>query len=169
MDDWDNDSPRLKRPESALGAPSGDSGAPDSSEAPRSSERPLYQQFAHCFAALCNCESGPVINEHWAGVWRDRIVQLQEELPSGSGFDNGSEFSFDESRPDKLIFTTSFHHMNDLGSYCGWTDHRIILTPSFIHGFEMKVTGPDKRQIKDYIAQCFSEALDVPAELPAAE
>ena len=130
-----------------------------------SAGRPLFQQFAHCFQALMNCqESG---NQEWEIIWTNRLhVLAREALPSGSGFDNGTEFSLDESRPDRLVFTTSFHHMDDSGSYCGWTEHRVIISPSFIHGFEMKVTGPDKRGIKDYIGQCFSDALDVPVELP---
>lgn len=130
-----------------------------------SASRPLYQQIAHCFQALLNCqESG---NQEWESIWTDRLHTLaREALPSGSGFDSGTEFSLDESRADRLIFTTSFHHMDENGSYCGWTDHRIIMTPSFIHGFELKVTGTDKRGIKDYIGQVFSEALDVPADLP---
>jgi hypothetical protein len=156
-DEWDNDSPPLRKaPQSAIEAPT----APSPSYV-----RPLYQQIAHCFQALLNCqESG---NEQWEAIWTERVLALaSDNLPSGSGFDNGTEFSLDESRADKLIFVTSFHHMDDSGSYCGWTEHRVILTPSFIHGFDMKITGPDKRGIKDYIGQCFSEALDVPAELP---
>lgn len=131
-----------------------------------SQERPLYQQIAHCFQALLNCQESS--NETWESIWTDRLLALaSDHLPSGSGFDNGTEFSLDESRADRLVFTTSFHHMDDSGSYCGWTEHRVILSPSFVHGFELKVTGTDKRQIKDYIAETFSEALDVPVELPA--
>jgi hypothetical protein len=143
--------------------------APEATESPPSgSERPLIQQFAHCFAALMNCdESG---NEKWRDIWAERILVLaSENLPSGSGFDNGSEFSLDESRPDRLIFSTSFHHMDENGFYDGWTEHRVIVTPSFVHGFDVKVTGRDKRQIKDYIGDCFHDALSRPVPMPEFE
>ena len=127
--------------------------------------KPLIQQFAICFAALMNCdESG---NTEWRDIWAERIrVLAREHLPSGSGFDSGSSFSLDESRPDRLCFETSFHHMNDSGFYDGWTEHRVIATPSFVSAFELKVTGRDKRQIKDYIAESFYAALAAPVAMP---
>ncbi len=74
--------------------------------------------------------------------------------------DNGVTFDNVKSRGDYLVFNTAFHHMNDSGSYDGWTDHTVTLRPSFIGGFDMHITGRDRREIKEYIAQCFHDALN---------
>ena len=108
--------------------------------------------------ALGNCEERS--NVEWSGIWQERIAELcSEHLPSGSGFDAGSKLEIEESRGDRLIFSTSFHHMDDSGMYCGWTEHRVVVTPSFIGGFDLKVTGRDKNGIKDYIGETFHNAL----------
>jgi hypothetical protein len=91
---------------------------------------------------------------------------IKEHLPSGSGFDNGTTLDFSKSTPvidkfcriKKIVFSTSFHHMNEHGSYDGWTEHNVIITPDW-HGFHLRVTGKDKNGIKDYIADCFHNAL----------
>lgn len=75
-------------------------------------------------------------------------------MPSGSGFDNGTWLDFDRSTPSKLVFITSFHHMNDAGMYDGWTEHNVTLVAAF-DGMEMKVSGRNRNDIKDYIADCF--------------
>lgn len=89
-------------------------------------------------------------------------------MPSGSGFDKGTEFDFDKSTDDKLIFITSFHHMNSNGYYCGWSDHTVIVTPCF-GGINVKVTGKNYRDIKDYIAEtfytCLTNVVDADGEL----
>jgi hypothetical protein len=147
--------PAAEAPEEPQSGPSGDL-------------RPLVEHFANCFQALRNCEESG--NADWLEIWERRIAALsREHLPSGSGFDSGSSFNLDESRPDRLIFATSFHHMNDSGMYDGWTEHRVIVTPSFVHGFELKVTGRDKRQIKDYIGETFQNVLSAPVRLSDLE
>lgn len=67
--------------------------------------------------------------------WRDRhenearnLVLMR--LPSGSGSNNGTTLDFDASTGDKLVFHTSFHHMDDNGYYCSWTEHTVtVLQP----------------------------------------
>lgn len=79
-------------------------------------------------------------------------------MPSGSGFDCGTEFDFDRSTDSKLVFHTSFHHMDEGGGYSGWTDHTITVRPSF-NGLTIKVSGRNKDGICDYIGDTFYEAL----------
>ena len=83
----------------------------------------------------------------------DRVKEIMKAAPSGSGFDAGTELD-DKSTPKKLIFNTSYHHMNEAGFYIGWTDHKVIITPSF-DGMDIKLTGKDYNAIKDYIADVF--------------
>lgn len=89
----------------------------------------------------------------------DETEQLCKEfMPSGSGFDSGTRFIFDGSKPSRLIFTTSFHHMNDVGMYDGWTEHRVTVIAEH-DGMEIVVGGKDRNKIKDYIAETFQQAL----------
>jgi len=80
-------------------------------------------------------------------------------LPSGSGFDSGSQIDVGRSRSDKLVLTTSFHHMNDAGYYDGWTNHEVIVKPDW-DGISLRVTGKNWRDIKEYIYDCFHCALN---------
>lgn len=90
--------------------------------------------------------------------WNEILEQCRFFLPSGSGFDNGTKIA-DESTADKLIFETAFHHMNH-GCYDGWTEHRVVVRPSFIGTMTISsVSGPNRHDIKDYIAETFQAAL----------
>ena len=80
---------------------------------------------------------------------------VKDRFPSGSGFDSGTKIDLEKSTGEKLVFTTSFHHMDDNGSYCGWSDHTVTTRPSFVTGFSMKISGPNTRDIKDYIGDTF--------------
>jgi hypothetical protein len=125
-------------------------------------------QLANTLQALQSCqqkakESEPDSDQkiHWNG-WvsrHDDVIQdLLKDLPHGSGLDAGVEFEPKESTPQKLVFYTSFHHMNDNGYYDGWTDHKLIITPLF-GGFDIRITGKNKRQIKEYLSQLFYEVF----------
>jgi hypothetical protein len=82
------------------------------------------------------------------------IAAILSLLPSGSGIDAGMTLNYDESKPDRLVFDFEFHHMID-GAYTGWTQHKLIIVPSFVYGFVMRITGPDKNQVKNYLYQVF--------------
>lgn len=122
----------------------------------------LYTQLASTLTALRHCES-PSANEsqkEWALRHKEHIEALvKEHMPSGSGFNNGTTLDLDKSTPERLVFDTAFHHMDEHGSYCGWTEHTVIVTPSLAFGFTMRVTGRDRRGIKEYIGDSFHTAL----------
>jgi hypothetical protein len=120
--------------------------------------RRIYRGLAIAVAARKRCDNG--FNPEWFAKWDDRIRGiLSDHFPSGSGFDAGTQIDLDKSDGDKLVFRTSFHHMNEGGFYDGWTDHTITATPSFEHGFHLKVSGRDRNGIKDYISHQFSHSL----------
>ncbi len=116
----------------------------------------VYQAIASAFTAYQNCiKSG---NAELQAKHMERIELLVREwLPSGSGWDTGTKF--DGGTSDKLIFTGSFHHMNESGMYDGWTDHTVTVTPAF-DGINIKISGRDRNQIKDYLADLFLNALE---------
>lgn len=120
----------------------------------------LYQRIASALQAMENCKRSE--NHEWYGRHRQTIVNLVEaHMPSGSGIDLGTQLDFDASRPNHLVFTAPYHHMNDGGYYDGWTDHQIVITPDLATGFDLKVTGRDRNQIKEYFGELFGAVLDM--------
>lgn len=120
--------------------------------------RPLYQELASLVQARLNClEKG---NHEWEHNHTNTINRLVKKyLPSGSGFDNGTTIDLDASNRNKLVFNTAFHHMNGGGYYDGWSYHTVTVTPDLSLGFNVKVGGRDRNDIKDYIAGDFDTLL----------
>ena len=84
----------------------------------------------------------------------EALISISEKLPSGSGFDSGIKLVREKSDPEKLVFQADFHHMDSHGFYCGWSDHLVTVTPIF-GSVKIKVSGVNKRGIKEYIQQVF--------------
>jgi hypothetical protein len=107
--------------------------------------------------AMNNCTlSG---NHEMAETWDNYILAECEKLPSGSGIDSGMELVREECEPKKIVFSLGFHHLNENGYYDGWTQHKAIITPSF-GGIDIRITGRDRNQIKDYLYQMFYDIFD---------
>ena len=105
----------------------------------------------------------------WCGRWQTIVDRIMDYAPSGSGFDAGTKINWDKCKKDRIVFSTSFHHMNDSGYYDGWTDHEITITPSFFGGFDLKVSGRDKRGIKDYIGEVFYNWLTMEISIDGSD
>lgn len=117
----------------------------------------LVQLIASTLQAKQNCDASG--NHVWKARHDARLARLvREYMPSGSGIDCGTKLDKD-SRPDRLIFNTEFHHMNDGGFYDGWTQHRVTVTPSFVYGVELKISGRNRNDIKDYLGEIFAANL----------
>ncbi len=128
--------------------------------------RKLYQVFASTVQARRNCE------KHDNDVWFDNHTTKIEELvknrmPSGSGFDSGTTIDLDYSTGEKLMFFTAFHHMNENGFYDDWTNHRVTVTASLDNQINVKVSGKNRNDIKDYIKEIFYDVLT--NEIPDSE
>ena len=115
----------------------------------------LIQDLANTIEARENCVlSG---NDDWFNKHKQSIETMMENAPDGGGFDRGTTLD-DKSTYDKVIFNTEYHHMNTDGYYDGWTRHKIVVTPSF-NGMNIKVSGRNKNNIKDYIGDVFYDWL----------
>jgi hypothetical protein len=122
-------------------------------------EYPLYQRFAYLVEARLNCIK--LGNTEWKFKHEDRAEYLvRNHMPSGAGIDNGTTLDFDKSTPEKLVFHTAYHHMDENGYYDGWTHHTVVVKPSLTSRFYMTISGRDRNGIKDYLHDCFCEALN---------
>lgn len=122
----------------------------------------VIQALVEAFDAKERClKSG---NSEWEQRWDDRVVQLIRLLPSGSGIDNGTKVI--SVTATKLVLQADFHHMNDAGMYDGWTEHQLIFKPRLDGYLDVRVTGRDRNDIKDYLADTYLHALQADAPLP---
>ncbi len=119
---------------------------------------PLFREFASLIQARSNCKAAG--NTEWYDTHTDSLSQLVDFLPSGSGIDNGVKLDYDRSKPDKLVFTFGYHHMNENGYYDGWTEHTLTVTPTLMApGFDMRITGRDRNMVKEYLYDVFTHAF----------
>jgi len=88
------------------------------------------------------------------------IEKLCESLPHGSGLDGKCEFQPENSNPEKLVFFFEFHHMNENGYYDGWTEHNLTITPSLQFGYNMRITGRNKGNVKEYLHDLFENIFE---------
>lgn len=113
----------------------------------------IYQAIITSHATLAQSEDKKKLDQA-----EERIEKIEKLLPYGSGFDNGTKII--EATRQKIVFETAFHHMDDNGYYCGWTEHKVTVKADLLYGYIVRVSGVNKREIKEYIQHVFYELLD---------
>ena len=98
--------------------------------------------------------------EPWKSEAKANLSDFEREMPSGSGIDCGCKINIKKSKQQKIVISTSFHHMDESGGYDGWTEHEITITPTFGF-FDLKISGNDRNGIKDYLYSVFYDAFCV--------
>src|SRR5271165_1801319 len=125
----------------------------------------LYEKIAMTVSARLNCIARG--NAEWKLRHQETLCGLvSNHMPRGSGFDAGTEIDLDLSNGERLVFHTSYHHMDENGSYNGWTSHIVRVYPAF-SGIRMTITGKNNNDIniKDYVYECFDCALNEEVEV----
>lgn len=133
---------------------------------------PRYKALAQAIQARDKClerkqwmkgTSSEEGHAEWVGRWEAYITRVLKGMPSGSGIDSGT--CLGDCRPDRLMLVVDYHHMNENGFYDGWTHHCLIIKPSLLHDFTIRITGPNRNDIKDYLTEVYqhvlSEVIDV--------
>lgn len=119
--------------------------------------RTLAYHIASTIQARKNCQASG--NTDWHDKHDDTLRWIEKNLlPSGSGIDCGTKIDDDSSRSEKVVLTFSFHHMDENGCYCGWSDYRCEVTPSF-SGIDCRIVGRDRNMAKEYLGDTFHYAL----------
>jgi len=116
----------------------------------------LYQKIASIIVAIENCKKSN--NIEWQEKHTETLRELEKELPHGSGIDCGTKIDLEKSNQDKIILYFSYHTMNENGMYVGWAEHKVIIKPSLMFGFDLRITG--KKDNLDYFHDVFSFALN---------
>jgi len=106
-----------------------------------------------------SCQWHKTVNEMYMDTCNEDIEEMQNVLPSGSGFDSGCKIDVEKSGESKVIINFSYHHMNNNGYYDGWTEHELLITPKF-NGWDLRISGTNKNQVKDYFYDTFNTILN---------
>ncbi len=117
----------------------------------------VASKIASLISAIDNCEARG--NSDWKARYETELARIVKEyLPSGSGIDTGTEIARHACTSDRLLFTFSYHHMNENGYYDGWSDHSATVKPTF-DGISVKIGGKNRNGVKDMLHDVFYEAL----------
>ena len=122
----------------------------------------LYQRIASAMKARENSLKNN--NETWFDKHTETIEKaIKDNFPHGSGFDGNTWLDFELSNPQKLVFFSEYHHMNENGYYDGWSTLKVIVKPDLAWGFDFKLTGIQRkyRFNKDYFEDVFNQFLDM--------
>lgn len=119
-------------------------------------------KIASLIIAIRNCERSG--NLEWQSRHAATLEQLRKEyLPSGSGFDCGTQIDARATESEIILFA-DYHYMDPEGYYGGWDAFQISVRPTF-DGIEVtpKYAHPgnndDSRGLLDYVADTFHMAL----------
>ena len=119
----------------------------------------IAYHIASLLQAIENCRSASNPNPEWETRHARRLSRfIKEYLPSGSGWDCGTKLDTDKSTPTRLVFYGQFHHMDDTGSYDGWTQHTITAHPAF-DGVLLTISGQNRNDVKYHLHELFETSL----------
>ena len=117
---------------------------------------PIYQVIAIKTEAMKDCiKTG---KKDWGDKHGEILNSIEKDLPRGSGIDAGTTIDREQTTRNKIVLNTAFHHIDTNGYYDGWTEHTVIVTPSF-DGIDIRITGRNRNDIKDYLHEIFDHAL----------
>ena len=103
----------------------------------------LYQKIARVASQKNSCNKAK------------ELAFLQELLPIGNGIETGCVILL-KSTKKRIVIETIYWHPNDSDE---WTKHQVIITPSFEGEINIRITGKNEGDIKDYLWDIFREAL----------
>ena len=123
----------------------------------------LYKAIAGAVLARENCKKSG--NPKWHAKHEQRANTLcLDYMPSGSGIDSGTKIDWRKTTPEKLVFFASFHHMDEYGFYDGGTNHIVTVKPSLFHDLFITISGKNRNNVKDLLADIFDYALSQEVE-----
>ena len=91
-------------------------------------------------------------------VIEKELTLFKEVLPNGNGIEAGCVISL-KSTKKRIVIDTLYWHTNDSDETSRWTAHQVIITPSFEREINIRITGKNKDNVKDYLHDIFREAL----------
>lgn len=119
----------------------------------------LYEAIAQKIDAYLRCLANG--NDEWREKHVASIVELEEELPSGSGLERGCHVDLGRSTGVKVVINGSYHVMEN-GFYTRWIDFKVDALASLAFGIELRIKGNfggKCQDIKDHLYELFQDVL----------
>ena len=86
------------------------------------------------------------------------IKHFEAELPVNEFFIE-RKVDIQRSIAQRLVLLVRYKHQPEYKCHNSITNHQVIITPCMMHGFIVRVTGPDRRGAKEKIENCFSNFI----------
>lgn len=102
----------------------------------------LYQKIARVASQKNTPKKGKELNV------------LQTLLPIGNGIERGCVILL-KSTEKRIVIDTAYWHPET----SRWTEHQVVITPSFEGEINIRITGKNENNVKDYLYDIFHEAL----------
>lgn len=115
-------------------------------------KRKLYVELAN----LVHTRRALVSNRDYAGKYAKAVNQLVAKFLAQDSGIYDTKIDLGLSHADRLVFYTSFLHIDDNKH----TEHTVTVTPSLQSGFHLRIGGRNYRDVKSYIARVFQESLN---------
>lgn len=114
---------------------------------------------------LASEEMNAGLRDHWQGILDTvgvRLEQLEQLLPSGSGFNAGTRIVHGALRR-VVLFSSSYQYMNAEGYYDGWLTFNVRVVPDW-EGILITVSKTDGdpehwEEVSEYIGDMFHGCL----------
>ena len=100
--------------------------------------KPFYMQLARIIGAYYRSIESK--NTLWEEKHEATIRKMEKELPAVQ-VSIAVQIDLERSTGERIVLKTAYHHMNENGMYDGWTEHRIIITPSLQYNYNLKITA----------------------------
>jgi hypothetical protein len=111
----------------------------------------IYKSIAKSLNAWSNCVKSN--NKEWEDKHEERISELINELPHGSGLDGEWSLDFEKSNDKQLTFYMQYHCMNENGMYDGYVDFTLKVKASLQFDVDLFITGNfgKYQDVKEYL------------------
>lgn len=86
------------------------------------------------------------------------LALLEKLLPIGNGVETGCVILL-KSTEKRIEVDTAYWHPNYSYETSRWTEHQVVITPSFEGEINIRITGKNENNVKDYLYDIFHEAL----------
>jgi hypothetical protein len=114
--------------------------------------RLLYRELATLVQARKTCAESAT-HQDWFQKHSETIKRLVSNHLAQYRID------LNESHADKLVFYGNESQFTEDGVEDGYTSHTVIVKPSLTFGFTLRITGHDRNDVKEHIAQLFNAQL----------
>jgi hypothetical protein len=119
----------------------------------------LYKEMAQTLSALQHCILSA--NREWEMKHEQRMADLLNELPHGSGLNGEWHYDLDKCTTNRIVLSQIYETMTDSGYYDTVVDFTLTIKPSLLFDIQLSIIGNFGKyaDIKEYLYDILNESL----------